>query len=123
MQKQEWIVKNLRLAVAALCASSSLAFARGETIVQEHFETVMKEHLGCKSWETYARLRLLAASGDARAHSDALDEARASGDCRILNAGEKAHLEDIGMTGVACIRPDGEVGCYWVPSETISIPR
>lgn len=76
---------------------------------------LLRDLIGCKDREAYARLAKIAASGDQAALVKLGTSLVMSGTCRSLNAGTLVHLEDTAIfSALMCARPAGDVSCYWM---------
>ena len=96
------------LLVAALVLSSNVALSQSRTITQEH--------IGCKREEISDRLTKFAVQGDQEAFKKLLIAAMVAGECVRWEKGKQVFVEKSGWT-VSCLRPAGEVQCYWTPVE------
>lgn len=86
-------------------------------------EVFLRETFGCKDWETWKSLGKVVAQGDKEAFAKILYPALAAGTCRRFKAGDRAYLSETAMLSAStCMRPKGEVGCYWVSIESTGKP-
>lgn len=102
-------------AVAVLVACTAAAAAPAKTITNEA--------IGCAKREVHDQLSKIAASGDHEAFGKLAAAGITSGACRMFNVGDDVFVEDIALlSGVACVRPKGDVACYWLVLEAIKAP-
>lgn len=75
--------------------------------------------LACRDQASRERLARVGASGDQGAVTDMVRAFLASGECRILSAGERVRIERGGFY-FSCVAPLGSVEpCAWVASREI----
>lgn len=76
--------------------------------------TFNREAFGCRDWDTWQRLGKVAAQGDKEAFAKILYPALDVDVCRRFKAGDIAFLGETAVfSGSSCMRPKGEVSCYW----------
>lgn len=101
------------LAAAALCAAllTEPVYAAPQAITKE-------SSIGCKNKEVKRKLVSMAIDKDIEAFKKLALATILTGECRFFSAGDQVHLEDTAIfTGLICLRPRGEVSCYWTESE------
>lgn len=82
--------------------------------VTEHF--MKRDAYGCRSKEAFERVARYAGEKDHQAFLLAI----ISGNCPTLKKGQTVALEDTALfSGLLCVRPTGEIGCYWTFVEAV----
>lgn len=101
--------RSILLAGLAILALATPAAAQSRQITADQ--------IGCKSEEVQDTLVSLAVSGDREAFAKMLLAGIATGNCRKWQIGDTVYIEKSRWTGTSCLRPQGDVECYWTPRE------
>lgn len=107
---------QLVLAAVAVIVSSSISTAVNG---QQKLYPIKADVIGCKDKGVRERLTTLRDSGDNAAYQRFGTVAFATGACRELKAGDSAYLEVNSAFGYVCLRPYGDVACYWTFPQAI----
>jgi TM2 domain-containing membrane protein YozV len=76
--------------------------------------------IGCSSREVFDQLTRLQVDGDAEAAKWYLLAGMAHGECRVFYDGDIVYLADTALfSGLAAVRPRGEVGKFWTNMERV----
>jgi hypothetical protein len=81
---------------------------------------VTNGYLGCQSRDVQSKLKRLMIDRDKEAWTKLAAAGVITGQCHVFEAGDQVYLEETAMfSGVTCVRPPGEVACFWGPFENI----
>lgn len=85
-----------------------------------HAEVMRDTFVGCKNSKDMSRIVRLLGDGDQEAFRKFATQKVLDGECTIISSGTKVRLEDVSIwSGQACVRPQGEPDCYYIPLELI----
>lgn len=96
----------------ALLSFGSMAAAQADPP-----QRIVKPAVGCQTLDDFDALAHIADTGDRVAFDKFTRTKRASGACRAFDPEQRAFLVKVGNLGrVGCLRPVGEIECFWVRS-------
>lgn len=102
----------LRMMVAAMISmTATVAFAQSKTISGGPY-------FGCKDPKVDDKITKMMVQNDEQAWKKMLLSAVMVGECRLWKDGESVYLEEAGWVR-HCLRPAGDVSCFWTPMEAI----
>ncbi|WP_332117281.1 hypothetical protein [Azorhizobium caulinodans] len=111
------VPKDLMLGFKSLAYLFILAWLTAPVVGQTiQADRVVREVVGCKDWDAYKQLVRIAVSGDKEAFAKLATLQLMNGTCMMLKAGDAVYLQEVSMlSGAMCVRPRGEVACFWIP--------
>lgn len=107
------MIVRLALAVIAMTASFSSAWAGSRDFEIGAYGRLMFDKTGCDSVERVKNHLKLANSKNMTKYLKAVDDDLYNERCTRLLRGEKVRIEKMVGDDMACIYPDGDTKCYW----------
>jgi hypothetical protein len=100
-----------------LLLAATIAAFTVPALVAPEMKTTKHAALGCKSRADANKLLHLVLAKDVAAMLTFERLATRTGGCRWFEGGEELYVDQQAFSDAICMRPKGEVDCYWINSD------